>query len=399
MRFQSAKLKDIVSLADSGTWGEDGFPTNGFPVLRSSNIQNFQLNLEEVAWRKLPQKDIDRKRLQNGDIIVTTSSGSPDLIGKCCMFQQPSDGHPYYFSNFTLRLRFNPDLAISKWVFYWLTSPLGRAVMESMNNTTSGLRNLNRNIYLEQKIPLPPLEEQKRIAAILDKSDAICRKRQQATKLADDFLRATFLDMFGDPVTNPKGWPLGTIRDLVSEVKYGTSQKASSDQGQYPIIRMNNITYSGEMDFTDLKYINLKKKEEAKYLAKKGDLLFNRTNSKELVGKTAVFEDETPMAIAGYLIRVRTNEKATPHYISAYLNSNHGKAILMGMCKNIIGMANINAQELQDIKILVPPVTLQNRYTQIVQKAAERKKRQLEMASVSSTLFSALTQRAFRGEL
>ena len=251
----------------------------------------------------------------------------------------------------------------------------------------------------EITVPKPPLSEQKRIAAILDKADAICKKRQAAIKLADDFLRAVFLDMFGDPVTNPKRWPLGTIRALISEAKYGTAQKASVGIGKYPILRMNNITYSGEMDFTELKYIDLEKKEETKYLTKKGDILFNRTNSKELVGKTAVLERDTPMAIAGYLIRVRTNERSTPHYISAYLNSRHGKATLMGMCKNIVGMANINAQELQDIKILIPPVEMQKRYSELVWQVREKKTRQLEAANIGDTLFNSLIQRAFRGEL
>ena len=153
---------------------------------------------------------------------------------------------------------------------------------------------------------------------------------------------------------------------------------------------MNNITYNGEMDFTDLKYVDLEKKEVSKYIAKKGDLLFNRTNSKELVGKTAVFESNTPMAIAGYLIRVRTNEKSTPHYISAYLNSYHGKATLMGMCKSIIGMANINAQELQDISIMIPPVDLQKQYAYLVWKVQVRKKRPKAMDD--STL-----QQCFKG--
>lgn len=205
--------------------------------------------------------------------------------------------------------------------------------------------------------------------------------------------------MFGNPVTNPKGWPLGIIRELVSEVKYGTSKKASSDQKQFPIIRMNNITYSGEMNFTDLKYIDLDDKEQKNYLARKGDILFNRTNSKELVGKTAVYEKETPMVIAGYLIRVRVNEKANPYYISAYLNSKHGKATLMGMCKNIIGMANINAQEFQDIKILIPPVGLQDQYAQIVRQVTKYKNRQLKMMDLNNNLFIALSQRAFGGEL
>ncbi|EGH0639276.1 restriction endonuclease, partial [Escherichia coli] len=218
------------------------------------------------------------------------------------------------------------------------------------------------------KIRLPSLKEQKRIAAILDKADAIRQKREQAIKLADDFLRAKFLEMFGTPANNIHRFPKGTIRDLVDSVNYGTSAKASIDSGEYPILRMGNITYQGRWDFTDLKYLDLSVKEKDKYLVKEGDLLFNRTNSKELVGKTAVYEEDRPMAFAGYLIRVRPNSIGNNYYISGYLNSIHGKITLMNMCKSIVGMANINAQELQNIEILIPPKHLQDEYEIIYKK-------------------------------
>lgn len=218
------------------------------------------------------------------------------------------------------------------------------------------------------KIRLPSLKEQKRIAAILDKADAIRQKREQAIKLADDFLRAKFLEMFGTPANNIHRFPKGTIRDLVDSVNYGTSAKASIDSGEYPILRMGNITYQGRWDFTDLKYLDLSVKEKDKYLVKEGDLLFNRTNSKELVGKTAVYEEDRPIAFAGYLIRVRPNSIGNNYYISGYLNSIHGKITLMNMCKSIVGMANINAQELQNIEILIPPKHLQDEYEIIYKK-------------------------------
>ncbi|GGZ14529.1 restriction endonuclease subunit S [Shewanella fodinae] len=249
------------------------------------------------------------------------------------------------------------------------------------------------------KIPLPPLAEQQRIATILDKADAIRQKRQQAIKLAEDFLRSVFLEMFGDPVTNPKGWTVGTIRDLVTSVNYGTSAKASETDGEFPILRMGNITYEGKWDFTDLKYIDLSEKDQDKYLAKKGDLLFNRTNSKELVGKTAVFNEEESMAIAGYLIRVRTNELGNPWYISAYLNSIHGKQTLLNMCKSIVGMANINAQELQDIQIMLPPLSLQDRFASIVNAVNERLSKNAVSSNYLTDLFNALSQKAFSGQL
>jgi type I restriction enzyme S subunit len=249
------------------------------------------------------------------------------------------------------------------------------------------------------KIPLPPLNEQKRIAAILDKADAISRKRQQAIQLADDFLRSVFLEMFGDPVTNPKGFTIGTIRDFVGTAKYGSSGKASETEGEYPMLRMGNITYKGSWDFKKLKYIDLDENDKDKYLAKKGDLLFNRTNSKELVGKTAVFEEEKPMALAGYLVRVRPNERGNNYYLSGYLNSSHGKKTLMGMCKSIVGMANINAQELQNIKITLPPIELQNRFEQIVKDVNCKVKKYDNSQNCLGDLFNSLSQKAFAGEL
>ncbi|MBK7994112.1 MAG: restriction endonuclease subunit S [Blastocatellia bacterium] len=137
---------------------------------------------------------------------------------------------------------------------------------------------------------------------------------------------------------------------------------------------MGNITYQGGWDFTDLKYIDLSDKEKEKYLVVKGDLLFNRTNSKELVGKSAVYRQSEPMAFAGYLIRVKANSQNNAEYLAGFLNSKYGKQILTNMCKSIIGMANINAQELQSIEILKPPLNLQNDYAKIVYKTEKNKR-------------------------
>jgi len=249
------------------------------------------------------------------------------------------------------------------------------------------------------EVPLPPIEKQERLAAILDKADLLRKKRKQAIELIDQFLQSVFLDMFGDPSTNLKNWRKGSIRDLVSEAKYGTSGKANSDKGEFPILRMGNITYSGGLDLSKLKYIDIEQKNHEKYLVRNGDLLFNRTNSKALVGKTAIYDREESMALAGYLIRVRTNEFGNPYYLSGYLNSRHGKTTLLSICKSIIGMANINAQEMQNIPILLPPVDLQNRFEEITKVAkANLLKYEYSLQSLDE-LFASLSQRAFSGHL
>ena len=256
------------------------------------------------------------------------------------------------------------DITYYKYLYYFL---LSRHTELNSKGTGSTFKAISKSILLELSISLPPIEEQKRISRILDKvNDLISLKKKQISKL-DLLVKSRFVEMFGDPVMNTKRWEIGTIRDLVRDVKYGTS-KPAEEHGKHIYLRMNNITYNGSIDLTNIKHINVSDKDYEKYVVHKGDLLFNRTNSKELVGKTAVFKEDTQMIIAGYIIRVRTNEKANPEYVSAFLNSKYGKEMLYDMCKAIVGQANINAQELQNIKIPIVPLDLQNQFAEFVQQ-------------------------------
>ncbi|EFN7581782.1 restriction endonuclease subunit S, partial [Escherichia coli] len=311
------------------------------------------------------------QRVSNGSVHVFGSSGIvgnhdktlcsyPTIIigrkGSVGAITWAPDGGWIIDTAYYVEIKDNNKLDL-RYLFYILSG-----IDLTKKTITTSIPGLNRDDLYDTFIKLPPFEEQKRIVDLLDKAEGIRQKREQAIKLADDFLRAKFLEMFGTPANNIHRFPKGTIRDLVDSVNYGTSAKASIDSGEYPILRMGNITYQGRWDFTDLKYLDLSVKEKDKYLVKEGDLLFNRTNSKELVGKTAVYEEDRPMAFAGYLIRVRPNSIGNNYYISGYLNSIHGKITLMNMCKSIVGMANINAQELQNIEILIPPKHLQDEY-------------------------------------
>jgi type I restriction enzyme, S subunit len=250
-----------------------------------------------------------------------------------------------------------------------------------------------------RRIILPPLEEQKRIAGILDAADILRAKRREALAKLDDLLQSTFLDLFGDPVTNPKGWEEGLIGDLLESATYGTSKKADPNLGAYPVLRMNNITYSGEWNFTDLKYIDLEEKDLPKHLVHKGQILFNRTNSKELVGKTAAFRENEPMAFAGYLVRAIMNDRNDPEYLGAFMNTPQIKKYLQNKCNNIVGMANINAKKFQKIPIPIPPLDLQQRFAEIVSAVEEQKVKMRKHLEQLDDLFASLQQRAFRGDL
>ena len=363
-------------------WSEDGLP-----IIRIQNLN------DETKPFNYCNFDVDEKfYVESGDLLFSWSGTPGTSFG--AFFWKGKRG---VLNQHIFKVSIDEKLVSKNYLRYAINSKLNEIINQAHGGV--GLKHITKGKLEAIQIPLPPLAEQKRIAAILDKADAIRQKRQQAIKLADEFLRSVFLEMFGDPVTNPKGWTIGTIRDLVSSANYGSSAKASETDGEFPILRMGNITYEGKWDFTDLKYIDLSSKDQEKYLATKGDLLFNRTNSKELVGKTAVFDEEAPMAIAGYLIRVRTNECGNPWYISGYLNSQHGKQTLTNMCKSIVGMANINAQELQDIKIMLPPIELQNQYEYLVKSVNDRSDRLNNSSLELQVLFNALSQKAFSGQL
>ena len=215
--------------------------------------------------------------------------------------------------------------------------------------------------YKNEQFSLSSLDEQSRIVDSLSRVEAIIFKRQQELAALDDLIKARFVEMFGVYPNNPFGWKTGTIRDVVSDVRYGSSRPAV-EGGRYPYLRMNNITYAGELDLTDTKQIDIPDNELDKCTVRRGDVLFNRTNSKELVGKTCVYDRDEPMVLAGFVIRVRLNELMLPEFLSAFLNTDFSKKMLLGMCKTAIGQANINAQEMQSIGIYMPPVALQREF-------------------------------------
>ncbi len=281
------------------------------------------------------------------------------------------------------------------YLFHFLPNAL-----EQIERLTSfvTVKHLSVNTVREIAIPLPPISAQRRIAEILDKAEALRAKRRAALAQLDALTRAIFLDMFGDPATNPRGWPLRKVGEFIQSASYGTSEKAGTI-GDFPVLRMNNITPTGEIDLTGLKYMNLREDERQRYLVQMGDVLFNRTNSQDLVGKTAIYRHSRPVAYAGYLIRLRVKSGNDPEYLAAFLNTGYSKRVLRGMCRSIIGMANINATELQKVRIPEPPSSLQNEFASRV-ASVERQRASLRAESAQlDALFASLQHRAFRGEL
>lgn len=242
--------------------------------------------------------------------------------------------------------------------------------------------------YGETEISVAPLAEQEKIVAELDCLSGIIEKKKQQLKEYDALAQSIFYEMFGNPIDNEKGFAIKHLGDIANSVNYGTSSPAV-EGGKYTYLRMNNLTYNGYLDLTDIKSIDIPEKDLDKYTVRKGDILFNRTNSKELVGKTALFDLENEMIIAGYIIRVRINlNEVIPIYVVRYMNTAFMKSYFVNLCKGAVNQANINSKELKAIPIPVPPLSLQQEFASKIEAIEKQKELIKQSIAETETLFN-----------
>ena len=386
MNMKYKRLGELCDIVSGGTpsrskteyWNE-----GTIPWIKISNIKGKYVN---EADEFITQRGIDKssaKLLAKGTVLysIFATLGEVSILGIDACTNQAIAG---------IAIKDVSKLD-TDYLYYYLKSKkyyvnnIGRGVAQN---------NINMSILRNFEVPLPELCKQKEIVAILDMALNIILARKQEIKKLDDLIKARFVEMFGTYPMNEKGWDIGNIRDVVSEVRYGSSRPAV-DGGRYPYLRMNNITYGGELDLSDTKRIDIPDNELEKCTVQRGDVLFNRTNSKELVGKTCVYNRDEMMVLAGFVIRVRVNEKVLPEFLSAFLNTDFSKKMLLGMCKTAIGQANINAQELQNIGLYVPPVNLQQEFVDFKDQVDKSKVAVQKALDETQILFDSLMQEYF----
>ncbi len=332
-----------------------GNGTNKYITIKNIHDNNIMIDentdvVDDEAIRLIHK----RSKIKKGDVLFC----SIGRLGDIYIIEDEPRGWDINESVFAFTL----DTGIVKQkYFYYLFKHKDTVAFLNSNSSGSTFKSIKMNQLKRMRFRLPVLEEQDRIVSVLDSICLTIVNRKNELQMFDELVKARFVEMFGTYPENEKGWDTVTIRDVVSDVRYGSSRPAVAD-GRYQYLRMNNITYDGELDLSDVKRIDVPEKELPKCTVKRGDVLFNRTNSKELVGKTCVYNRDEQMVLAGFVIRVRVNNKVLPEFLSAFLNTDFSKKMLLGMCKAAIGQANINAQEMQSIGLYLPSISLQQEY-------------------------------------
>jgi type I restriction enzyme S subunit len=251
------------------------------------------------------------------------------------------------------------------------------------------------------EIPLPPLAEQKRIAAILDKADAIRCKRQQAIQLADDFLRAVFLDMFGDPVTNPKGFdkaPITTLADIITGFAFKSKDYVTDSYSSVRLCRGAN-TLTGYFDWGDTVFWPKNKIDGVEsYLIKEGDVILAMDRPWISSGlKVCIFpSNERDTYLVQRVARLRPTSPTYTDYIYSCIKSG---AFEKHCCPTETTVPHISPVELKNFEVLIPKESMVMKYHNVVSRVRASLSQMKLAEQLSKSGIDALSQKAFRGEL
>ncbi|RJP24023.1 MAG: hypothetical protein C4520_04830 [Candidatus Abyssobacteria bacterium SURF_5] len=330
--------------------------------------------------------------LKDGDLLLARSGNT---VGKS--YRYTSKDGPCIFAGYLIRFRINPNLADSRFLFYFTQSSIYQSWVVSKRRV-AGQPNINGKEYSSLPIPLPPLSEQRLIVEILDQADALRKKRSEADAKSIRILPALFYKMFGDPATNPKGWPFKPLGELsIGHPQYGANAKAINyEEGTPRYVRITDITDDGFLSDVDIKTLDSEDWEP--YRLEDGDLLFARSGA--TVGKSYLYHpDDGPCAFAGYLIRFKLNKSLIqPWVVFALAHTPYFRSWVAAR-RRTAAQPNINGQEYASLKLPQPDPKTQNRFVGALQVLhssyfkRKRARRELE------NLFSVMLNSAFRGDL
>lgn len=371
---------------------------DGIPVLQGKNITNNQFKWFEIRYiSESKAHELSRSSVYEGDIIIV-KIGSIGYSAELTNLE----GYPFAIIPANLaKVSLNPQKVSKKYILHWLASNgVKNHLLSIASKTAQPALSLSKIKSLP--VPLPPIEEQKRIAAILDKADAIRQKRQQALALADDFLRSVFLDMFGDPVTNPLGWKTGSLIDF-GDFKNGLNYTSSEAGEEVFCIGVGDFKSLDRIEgVSSLSKINLSSLPKNDYFVDEGDILFVRSNgNKELVGRNViVYPEGSKVTFSGFCIRYRINDKSSLSnlYLSHCLKTPSMRNLLLsgGQGANI---QNISQKTLSELTIPIPSIDMQNTYNEIVNGHQRLIKKSNDDFLKSYELFNSISKKAFSGQL
>ena len=383
-------LGDSIDFITSGSRGwAKYYADSGAVFLRIQNVGRNKMLLDDVAYVDAPDTtEAKRTRVEPGDVLLSVTAD----LGRAAVV--PDDLGPAHINQHLVLIRVT-DIH-PQYLAAYLSSPDAMVQFQTLNR--EGVKAaLNFDDVRSLKIPLPPLSEQKRIAGILDQADGLRRKRQQALSLTDQFLRSTFLDLFGDPVTNPKQWPVDSLSTFAN-VTGGFAFKSTwfSETGR-KVIRISNIRDGGIDTSSAVRIDERSNPVSDDFTARTGDVLMALSGA--TTGKLGAVRDaDDGLFVNQRIAIIRANTRSRSDYLSWALKD---RRLIDALLKTADGsaQANLSPNRLRECQIPRPDDSALSRFSTVAMQSASILAKATNSLHDAERLFTSLVQRAFRGEL
>ena len=372
------------------------------PITRIETIADGTINPAKVGFADLEESDCTDWLLQGGDILISHINSTKHL-GKCAIYQ----GNPpaLIHGMNLLALRVDPDVAASRYIYWMLSSTDFRRKLPRITKHSVNQSSFNISSFKKLEIPLPPLAEQRRIARILDAADALRAKRHESLAQLDTLLQSTFLNMFGDPVTNPMGWEIEGFDNWLDNIDSGWSPKCLNRRAlihEWGVLKLGAVTWC-EFDDCEQKALPPGLTPRRELEVAPGDLLFVRKNTHDLVAAVAYVHNVRPRLMLSDLIfrlRLKSGIEVRPTFLwQVLIQPTQRRAVQRFAGGSAGSMPNISKAKLKTLKLIKPPLELQHRFAAIVESVERQKASQRAHLAELDTLFASLQSRAFQGEL
>ncbi len=379
-----------VTAGDPAPQSADSFASDGAPFVRMQDVGRYgrTTNLVDVKDRVAPKISARLKLFPPGSILVPKSGASIRLNHRAIL------GIQSHVVSHLAVIQSGPRL-INKFAFYWLcTVDLSKVAHDAH------LPSLKTSELSKIRVPVPPLSDQHRIVRILDEANELRKLRQVADKKTAELIPAIFYEVFGDPGRNEKGWPKVSIGSIAKDIQPGFAQRPDTAGNGTLQLRPLNMTRDGALITDGTKVVNCTSKQKSKYRLEPFDILFNNTNSPDLVGKTVLFALKGDYVFSNHLTRIRVDEKKVlPVFLQHILHGLWRQGYFKRLCTQWVNQAAINFDALSAIEFTLPPLNLQYEFAKRVAEVRGMEEKQAESRKKLDDLFNSLLDRAFKGEL
>jgi len=398
MRVQLGELCHVVTKGTTPTSIGLSFTDSGVPFLRIQNLSNKSVELENVLYvSEQTHQALKRSVIKPKDFLITIAG----TIGKVAIV--PDDFPECNCNQAVAILRFDYDKLNPQYLLHWLGT-LDALRQISGRKVTATISNLSLGQIKQLKIPLPPLAEQQKIAAILDAADTLRQKDQQLIDHYTTLSQSLFLEMFGDPVANPMGWEyktLGDYIDYLADIGSNGANKLVAEK----LVMTNEVDYAlmiRTVNFTAQDF-----EKNAKYVSKDvysffkksqvfgGEMIMNKIGSAGAFWMMPKLDKPVSLGLNQFLIRY---SGITPNFVYYFLSTHFGKQNIQSRIRGA-ATKSITKAAVRDLPIFIPPMEQQNQFAERIQQIEAQKQQAQASLKHSEALFNSLLQRAFSGEL